>query len=140
MLDNTRNLQESNRGLSKNRGLNTLDRGLYDITVKKTILKSFSRDELFDDAKLGSGDPSESKDPKDEKESMETPRKYKSSSSSSSSSSSMRSPVISLKKSDSSSSTANQIPELDLNDLDNKKKIPRKKDNKQKIVDMKSKV
>lgn len=51
MLQDTRSLSENiNRGLSYNRGLNAQNRGLYDISVKKTMLKVFKRDDLYDDS------------------------------------------------------------------------------------------
>ena len=48
MLDDSISLSENNRGLSKNRGLGNLNRGLFDMSVKKTMLKIFKRDDLYD--------------------------------------------------------------------------------------------
>lgn len=48
MLNDTRALHSSNKGLNNSRGLISDNRGLSDINVKKSILKFFKREDLFD--------------------------------------------------------------------------------------------
>jgi len=127
MLDNNRDIISENRGLSKSRGLNALDRGLYDIAQKKTILKIFLRDDLFEEPKVDNKKKEDKKETDvaiDAKEKPKTPRKEGSDTLVTSSSS----PSIKLK-----SGNKDNIPALNLgderrlNETEDKNKIPKKK-------------